>query len=179
MSNRKIAIALGVLVLLLLGLNTQTASAHRWWIWHWNKSTVRYYNFASNRSLAQTAINDWNACSGFALSRRTSHTDISVYDGNYGDTGWGGLASIKSVDWDWWCPFLFCEVTHGHARFNKYYGGGSSWKKGVFCQEVGHLFGLGHSAHGCMGLGYYSSISGDRYAVNRSHSCPDVRNYTH
>ena len=179
MRGRLWTVVLGLLVLGLLTVNLQSASAHRWWIWHWNKSTVRYWNFATRKTQAQAAINDWDACSGFKLSKRTSHTDISVYDGNFGDTGWGGLASIKSRKWDWWCPFLFCGVTHGHARFNSFYGGSNNWVKGVFCQEVGHLFGLGHSPHGCMGLSYYTSISGNQYAVNRSHSCRDVRAYTH
>jgi predicted Zn-dependent protease len=179
MRKRTTTITLGVLVLMLIGLNAQMASAHRWWLWHWNKSTIRYWNFASRNAEAQAAINDWNACSGLTLSRRTGHTDVSVYDGNFGDTGWAGLASIKNVAWDWWCPFLFCGETHGHARYNSYYSYSSTVIQGVFCQEVGHLFGLGHSPHGCMGLGYFANISGNQYRVNRAHSCADVRAYTH
>ena len=179
MRKKTITITLSAFVLILLGINLQMASAHRWWKWHWNKSTVRYYNFATRNAEAQAAINDWNACSGFTLSKRTSHTDISVFDGNYGATGWWGLAEIKNSGWDWWC-WWWCAIKHGHARFNIYYGGrggidSNSDIRGVQCQEVGHLFGLGHSNNGCMGKGYYNNSN----VVDRSHSCRDVRNYTH
>jgi len=30
--------------------------------------------------------------------------------------------------------------------------------RGVFCQEIGHAFGLDHSPDGCMGKGYFAGL---------------------
>jgi hypothetical protein len=72
---------------------------------------------------------------------------VHVFDGNYGANGWAGLASLESVSGS--------HILHAHARINYYYSMSSGYKQGVFCQEVGHTFGLDHSNTGsCMGLGY-------------------------
>lgn len=180
MGKRTKTIFLGGLVLLLVALNVQLALAHRrnGWIWHQNGQPIRYWLGSPFTTQAQAAINDWNACSGFALTQRSSHTDTSVFAANYGRV-WLGLSNILAVEWDWWCPGLFCGIDHVHAIYNTYYSRSSSTIQGVFCQEIGHNFGLGHSPHGCMGLGYYTTIAGNSTRVNRAHSCPDLRAYTH
>lgn len=147
--------------------------AHDWWRWHWDKTTLGVQIFGSHQSEARAARADWHNNTKLSLPLRSSHTDISVWGGNFGDTGWGGLASIEDYGWDWHC-WASCQIKHGHARFNSYYGGSNSWwARGVHCQEIGHLFGLGHNNRGgCMGLGYYSNHT------NRpsSHDRSDVNN---
>ena len=65
------------------------------------------------------------------------------------------------------------HITHGHARVNYYYAYSSTTKQGIFCQEVGHVFGLDHSNDGgCMGLGYYS---GSTYTTVQ-HNWNDIYN---
>lgn len=158
----------------LLYANVQAASAsrlpHNWWAWHWDKSTI-YVAVWSYQSQARAAIRDWNDMTDLRLPELSSHTNISVWGANYGATGWGGLASIESYSWDWHC-WWWCKIDHAHARFNSYYSGWNSWwARGVFCQEVGHTFGLDHNnSGGCMGLGYYAGSS------NRpsSHDVSDV-----
>ena len=179
MRQRTITVTLFAFMTLLLWVNLQMVSAHRWGNWHQNESSNGVWNYAGRNAEAEAAINDWRACSGVDLPKKTSHTDMSVFDGNYGATGWWGLAEIIDTKYDWWC-WWWCAIEHGHARFNSYYGGSGgtgsgSDIRGVFCQEVGHLFGLGHSNNGCMGKGYYNSSN----VVDRAHSCADVRNYTH
>ena len=145
------------------------ALAHQWGSWHWNRYgssvTINAYNTASYRSEASSAINDWSNNTILYVPQVGSHSDIHVFDGNYGATGYGGLAEIISYSGN--------HITHGHARVNYYYSMDSGYKRGVFCQEVGHLFGLDHSNTGsCMGLGYWA---GNGYTTN-AHDHSDIYN---
>ncbi len=167
-------VAIALLVIANIFVGTE-AYAHRWGSWHWNRygSSVRInaYNTASYRSEASSAINDWNNNTILYVPQVGAHDDIHVFDGNYGANGWAGLASIQN--------YSGSHITHGHARVNYYYSMSSGYKRGVFCQEVGHLFGLDHSNTGsCMGLGYWA---GNGYTTN-SHDWNDIYNmyrYTH
>jgi predicted Zn-dependent protease len=150
-----------------------TAQAHPWGNWHWNRYgssvTIAAYTTGSQVTASKQAANDWSNNTILYIPQYTSHTDMSVFDGNYGATGWGGLASLESVSGD--------HILHGHARVNMYYGYGYSDVVGIQCQEVGHLFGLDHSNDGCMGKGYYNNLN---YTV--SHNWSDIYNiyrYTH
>lgn len=166
-----VAIALLVLANLFVG---SRAFAHQWGSWHWNRYgssvTIQAYNTATYRTEASNAINDWSNNTILYVPQVGGHTDISVFDGNYGATGYGGLAEIISYT-------TGSHITHGHARLNYYYSYSSTGKQGVFCQEVGHLFGLTHSNDGCMGMGYFNNIY---YTVQ--HNWNDIYNmyrYTH
>ena len=144
---------IAILVIANLILGSQ-AYAHQWGSWHWNRYgssvTINTYNTATYRSEASAAINDWSNNTILYVPQIGSHTDISVFDGNYGATGWGGLAEIIN--------YSGSHITHAHARLNYYYSYSSTGKQGVFCQEVGHSFGLTHSNDGCMGAGYYNNL---------------------
>lgn len=153
---------------LSVALVAPSADAHNWSCWIQPDRTVRSYNTASRSSQAAAAINEWDVDTILAVPAQSSHTDISVYDGNYGATGWAGLASIESSSG--------CTVLHGHARVNLYYAGSytSNGIRGIFCQEVGHLFGLDHSNDGgCMGGGYFYSIN--TYYNVVSHNISDIQ----
>lgn len=176
MRIRAKSVALGLLVLILLAANLQLAEAHRWKEWHWNKTTIKVKNTAVFHAAAEAAINDWASHTELKMPRRTTHTDISVYDGNWGLTGWAGLASIKDTGWDWWC-WWWCEVEHGHARYNSHYAatggtGSNSRIRGIFCEELGHLFGLRHFNTGCMGPSNSPNVT-------TLHLRGNVNNYTH
>lgn len=166
---RRTVVLLSV-ALLLLAANI--AMAHRWDEWHWHKRTLGIYIFASNSISAEAARADWGP--GFNVLRPirvTHHSDVSVFDGNYGDTGWGGLAEIISYSNHCHSRFIFCldsqpGITHAHARLNTFY----SWSnlntgttaddgRGIFCQEIGHTFGLDHSNDGCMGKTYFNNLN--------------------
>lgn len=141
------------------------AQAHNWGCWRQPNRTVYVRNTASNWSQANAALNEWTNDTIINFVNVNYHTEVSVFDGNYGNTGWGGLASIES--------YSGCNILHGHALVNTYYSYTSNGKRGVFCQEVGHLLGLDHSNDGgCMGGGYYYDIN--TYYTVVSHNISDI-----
>ncbi len=148
------------------------ALAHDWGSWHWNRGgstvTIQIYNTTTYRAEANRAVADWNNRTLLSLPQVSSHTDISLFDGNYGATGYGGLAEIIS--------YSGSHITHGHARLNYYYSYSSNGKQGVLCQEVGHLFGLTHSNDGgCMGMGYWYNTDPNHYTIVQ-HNIDDIYN---
>lgn len=153
--------ALLIAVVALLAVNVSVANAHNWGTWHWDKSgakiQIQSQIYGGTQTQAEAARQDaWNKVSILYNYRVNYHTDVSVFDGNFGATGWAGLASIESTAWDWAC-LCFDHITHGHARVNTYYPMSSAYIQGVYCQEVFHAYGFDHNnSGGCMGLGYYA-----------------------
>jgi hypothetical protein len=158
-------LAAALAALALLTANIGAASAHQWGSWHWDKTgpqiVIQEYIYGTNQDEAEFSRQDgWNKISILYNYRVNYHTDVSVFGGNFGATGWWGLASIEDSDWSWGC-FGWCHIAHAHARYNSYYGGTTGYGgdvQGVFCQEVAHTWGLDHSNTGdCMGKGYYNN----------------------
>lgn len=163
--NRRTLAQVGLVFALAALLAAPAAMAHNWGCWIQPNRTVIVRNTAVNSSQANAALNEWDADTILSIPRVSTHTEVSIYDGNYGNTGWGGLASIESASG--------CSILHGHATLNTYYSYTSNGKRGVFCQEVGHLFGLDHSNDGgCMGGGYFYDINTNYTVV--SHNISDI-----
>jgi len=176
-----------VLALVLLTANLyvfsihRSASAHNWGGYHLDKggSAIYIYHYwagGAYRADANAAMNDFWSKVGILYNYWVSSHDsapITVWDGNYGATGWGGLAELTNLDWDWGC-WCYQHIGHAHARYNSYYNSGSQpYRQGVFCQEIFHTYGFAHDNYGnCMGLGYYS---GSDYRLN-SHNNTDFYN---
>lgn len=163
-------------ILALLVVNIQALQAHDWGSWHWDKSTLQIWVWGTHQAEAQAAIQDWDSHTDLSLPVVGSHTDISVFGGSWGATGWSGLAEIIDYEFDWWHRWCFCRIKHAHARYNSYYGfstgtGTASGSRGIFCQEVGHTFGLDHSPTGdCMAKTYWSPSSN----VTSPHNWADI-----
>lgn len=96
------------------------------------------------------AVNDWNESSrieaGVPVPKGTNTNctfilgQIHVCNGDYGSTGWLGIASI-SINGN--------EIIAGYTKLNDYYFNQPSyntedWKQLVTCQEIGHDYGLAH-----------------------------------
>ena len=145
----------------LLSANAYVASAHNWWKWHWHKggTAIVIKSLITGGSTAQAEaarVDAWNKIGILYNYRVTYHTDVSFFDGNFGNTGWGGLASIESKSWDWG-SWAYAHINHAHARVNTYYSTSSWSKQGIYCQEAFHTYGFDHnSSGGCMGLSYFS-----------------------
>ncbi len=160
---KKLSVLAALVVLMLVA---GPAMAHNWGCWIQPDRTVTYRISGSNSSLAQAAVNEWDADTILTMVSSSSN-DILVSDGNYGNTGWGGLATIQQ--------YSGCTILYGTAVLNTFYSYTANGKRGVFCQEVGHLFGLDHSNDGgCMGGGYYYSIDTNYNVV--SHNIKDIGN---
>lgn len=132
---------------LLVLINIQYSQAHQWWKWHWDKSRlgVAIWNCVGEGNSARW---DWDSNTDLSLPLRSTHTDISGDCNNYGNTGWFGLARIENSSFDFWHCFAWCRIEHAHALVNLYYSTVStSWnrRRGVYCQEFGHSFGLDHT----------------------------------
>lgn len=95
-----------LLMAVMLAGNVGVVRAHKWGNYHWNKSgpsiVIQNFIFGTNQTAAEAARQDgWNKIGILYNYRVNYHTDISVFDGNYGATGWAGLASLEDFDWDW------------------------------------------------------------------------------
>jgi len=180
---------LNIVIVLLLFMNVKIASAH-WWLYpplltypapfHWdatgNPLFLSVQNTASRWAEANAAIDDWDRNTILGLVKVSWHGHIEVLDGNYGPTQWGGVAE-PSAAWTTHC-WTWCHISHMHTKYNSYYGGTGgtgTWSdiRGIFCQEIGHAFGLNHSNTGdCMGKGYYNNVN-----VTSAHNWSDINAY--
>lgn len=153
-------LALGASALLLLVLNAEVAEAHNWWDWHWHTgSDIRVWVGSLRSGESNAALNDWDSHCDVSFPRQSTHTELSVFAGNYGDTGWGGLASIEDYSFDWWHKWNWSKIQHCHARLNTFYSWSFAGAQGVQCQEIGHCMGFTHSNDGCMGKGYFNNLN--------------------
>lgn len=155
---RILAVAIALIVgIFAAGIPENPAHAHDLGGYYWQRggtqTVIQSYIFGSTTGEAEAArLDAWNRIPILYNYRVDYHTDVSVFDGNFGDTGWYGYATFESVSG--------YVVLHGHARVNTYYYL-SSWAiQGVYCQEVFHVYGFDHNnTGGCMGLYYYSGSS--------------------
>ena len=167
-----------------------TASAafatHAWGNYHWartsNPFTLKlgdnvtstwdsYLNTASSQ-WSQSSVLDTTVVAGQAKGKcRPTAGRVEVCNGNYGNNGWLGIASIwASGD----------HITQGTVKLNDTYFASSSynttgWRSLVMCQEVGHTFGLTHQdenynnapivPHTCMD--YFSPASNETVGPNQ------------
>lgn len=116
-----------------------------WWNnYRWNKSRLEILLSASStsRTPAVRAANYWNNQTDLLLPSSSSHSDISLFDGDWGDSGWRGMASVTTTSTG--------IITHCHARLNRFYtsapsGKTTAWRwEGTYSMELGHCFGLDH-----------------------------------
>ncbi len=152
-------ICAAVILMALYALQPTLDASHVWGPYHWQKTSAAIRTIPFRRYVSaiwitryNTAITDWRkpamtkirplttligpqsaACPTFAGQG-------SVCDGNYGATGWLGLAQI-------WISGS--HIQRGRARQNNTYFNTATynttpWRQFVICQEIGHIFGIGH-----------------------------------
>ena len=138
--------AVVLVVSALLGAGGAFAS-HRWGCWKYADYYINWYNGGSGdyyniyNEEAKTDSNAWSPYTDIFLNPSSSGTTdhVNAYSGNYGSTGWLGIAEIQG--------YSGCTIRNGRARLNNSYLASYSRtaKKHVACQEIGHLFGLDHN----------------------------------
>ncbi len=134
------------------------AASHSWGSYHWARTANPFKLNIGDRmtstwdSKLGTASADWDLPKSFVLDTNvlggltatkncravTGRTEAC--NGNYGYNGWLGLAQI-------WVSGT--HITAGTAKANDTYLASSyteTNRQHVLCQEVGHLFGLGHTS---------------------------------
>ena len=130
---------------------------HAWGTYHWRRTAAQVTPPVTMNltgawpSYASRVMTDWNASTyiesswgfGAISSRRrcTSATgQIEVCNDTYGQNGWLGIAGISLSGG---------HIVKGYTKLNDtYYNTAKyntpAWRRMVFCQEVGHDYGLGH-----------------------------------
>lgn len=143
-----------------------TASAHSNG-YHWHGRNIEILNDATNTGPSYDAIWEWHNDTILYVLDVVASEEIYVFDNNDGATSYCGA----------WAPWVYSGTNHlsyGRAMYNEYCGLSYNGKRGVFCQEVGHGFGLDHSDDGCMGYGYtWNGVRSTKYAVWQ-HNIDDI-----
>ena len=158
MKLNRTALALSCTTALIVASFAANA-AHSWANYHWARTSQDFplQVVDSNTpdwdgELAQT-LTDWSKSTAFNLSI-TSRDDsartrkrcpavsgkIRSCNAAYGNNGWLGLASIN-INGD--------HITQGTSKMNDSYSAQfavQNQRDHVMCQEIGHLFGLGHTS---------------------------------
>ena len=152
--TRKLLLAVATLcALATVGAGPASAN-HAWGNYHWartaNPFTLRVIDANSSNwdGHLNAAINDWSRSSVLDLVResgregkncRAETGKVKSCNGNYGNNGWLGLASIRVSG---------AHITSGTAKMNDTYFNSGAYnataRQHVMCQEIGHTFGLDH-----------------------------------
>ena len=145
----------------MAALTAGTASAsHAWGGYHWartaNPFTVKVGNNLTTADWVghyRQTLSDWNqstvlqtvevAGASKGKCRPTAGRD-EVCNGNYGNNGWLGLASI-------WLASGTLHIVQGTEKMNDTYFNTPTYnnpneREHVMCQEIGHTFGLDHQS---------------------------------
>lgn len=144
-------------VVTLLAIPAAVFATHSWNNYHWartsNPFTIKlgdnvdanwdfYLNQASSDWSASNVLNT-TVVAGGTTGRRCRATSgrAEVCNAAYGNNGWLGLASISISG---------SHITQGTVKVNdSYYNTAKyntpAWRASVMCQEIGHIFGLGHN----------------------------------
>ena len=157
--NRGICVGLLLLALAAL-LPPPTAASHVWSNFHWRRTSsailnipVRRFHSSAWLTRFNTAMTDWRKSSmtkvrpfqqstgGPSNTCPAALNKITSCDGSYGNTGWLGLATVWT--------FSGGHIAQGTSKVNNTYFNTSAyntvpWRQLVICQEIGHLFGIGH-----------------------------------
>lgn len=155
---RRLSIALAGFALAAATLPASAAANHAWGSYHWGvKATPFTVGLDNNltttgwRTIGASSSADWTKStvldaplSGLKSDNKRCKASAGigeVCNGKYGYNGWLGLAQI-------WLSGG--HITQGTAKMNDAYLASSSYidinRQHVLCQEVGHVFGLGHTS---------------------------------
>jgi len=146
-------------LIIISTLSTTALADHSWSTYHWAKTTTMV-----NLPVIDSVTIDWqgsfdNSIEAWEKYGPISHTveseddrsrirkrcsaktgKMKVCNAGYGYNGWAGLASIN-IDSNG-------HIVKGVAKMNDSYmeGDTDDYRNHVMCQEMGHIYGLGHTS---------------------------------
>lgn len=153
-------VGLAVLGTTTLAWSEAAQADHAWDDYHWARTTSSFTlpvvdSVTPEWQIAyDTALSEWSQSSVIDLTTASADDSsrtrkqcrgvegaMRVCNAAYGNNGWLGLATI-SIDGNH-------HITQGTAKMNDTYS--SYWadpdeRRHVMCQEIGHVFGLGHTS---------------------------------
>jgi hypothetical protein len=131
---------------------------HSWGNYHWERSQnplqkeLQFNLSGSWPDHFHVAVSDWHQSTVLSLSSKPGNVkslrrcspkrgEIQVCNEAYGFNGWLGIAGI-SVSGE--------HIESGYVKVNDSYFNSSAyntpaWRQSVMCQEIGHIWGLGHN----------------------------------
>lgn len=145
---------------ILAAVSLAATASHSWNNYHWARTTSSF-----NLQVIDSVTSNWDDELNLSLSQWSQSTKlnlaVSAYDDvkntrrqcravagkirvcnmTYGNNGWLGLASINLDSQG--------HITRGTAKMNDTYSSSfasQDERRHVMCQEIGHLFGLGHTS---------------------------------
>jgi hypothetical protein len=147
-----------VMIAMLAAFPLSAGAIHAWGNYHWARTsnpftiTVIDSMTSSWDDNLDAAISDWDASSVMNLTEEAGSTTtntrrrcpavtgkVRACNYTYGNNGWLGLAQIWASG---------SHITRGTAKMNDTYFASPSYnetaRSHVVCQEIGHLWGLGH-----------------------------------
>lgn len=156
-ASRRQALVIGLVTSVLVSIPAVTAASHAWGNYHWaraaNPLTLQVVDNVTSTwdGHLDVAIGDWSQSSvldlvevaGTATGSRSCKAingKVNACNGEYGNTGWLGVAQI-------WVRGS--HITRATTRVNDTYFNvppynTAAWRQFVMCQEIGHDFGLDH-----------------------------------
>lgn len=136
---------------------TAAHAGHAWGSYHWARTSNPFaLTFADNltqvswKNALSIAASDWSESTLLEVAVTQGSTNPKncrptagrgdVCNSKYGNTGWLGVAQIWAGG---------SHITQGIVKLNDTYFNTATyntadWRQLVTCQEVGHIFGLGH-----------------------------------
>ncbi len=154
--NQRYIMTIAAAALLLVVSASVIHAGHAWSTYHWERSSnplqlVLGDNVSGTWDARLVeARDDWNVSAvldisigtGSAKPRncRPGNGEAEICNASYGFNGWLGIAQIW-IDGD--------HITKGSVKVNDTYHDSPpyntyEWRQSVMCQEIGHIFGLGH-----------------------------------
>jgi len=177
MSILRVAVFAGIIISGLV-FSVASLGSNSWGNYHWERAENPLnlglgdnVNSAWDDHLA-LATTDWDnsevldltivsGSAGNTKRCKAAGGKVEICNDSYGNNGWLGIAGI-SVNGD--------HIRSGYVKLNDFYFDNAyntpEWRQMVMCQEIGHIFGLGHQDEDFSNPNLYTCMDYTSYPEN-------------